>query len=211
MKTIIGLSGYAGSGKSTVSSYLVNEHGATRVSFAGALKDITATLFGWDRDMVEGATPQSRAWRDTPDVFWSPVFGKDITPRYMLQFMGTEVMRNSLHRDIWVQVALNKIRMLPENSLVVVDDVRFVNERNALRDAGAVFWQISRLGHPTLEHRDIYNAAMDGTLASREYTPPTLHPSEWDWMKDDTTKDIHILNTTSFDELYADIDLCLGK
>ena len=81
---LVGLCGFAGSGKSTVAQYLVREHGYTRISFAAAVKDITAILFQWDRASLEGTTPETREWRMQPDPFWSERFGEGWTPRKAL-------------------------------------------------------------------------------------------------------------------------------
>ena len=51
---LIGICGLIGSGKDTVAERLVNEHGYKRDSFAKSLKDAVASMFNWDRDMLEG-------------------------------------------------------------------------------------------------------------------------------------------------------------
>ena len=68
---LIGLVGLIGSGKDTVAERLVSHHGYVRDSFAKSLKDATASIFGWNREMVEGNTKESREWREQPDAFWS--------------------------------------------------------------------------------------------------------------------------------------------
>ena len=57
---IIGITGFIGSGKDTAANYLVAQHGFRRDSFAGALKDAVAQIFGWDRELLEGTTKSSR-------------------------------------------------------------------------------------------------------------------------------------------------------
>jgi hypothetical protein len=65
---IIGICGLIGSGKGSVGDILV-EQGFTKVSFADKLKDGVATIFGWNRAMLEGDTDESRNWREQPDDF----------------------------------------------------------------------------------------------------------------------------------------------
>ena len=65
---IIGIVGLIGSGKDTMADYLVNVHGFRRDSFAATLKDAVSAVFGWDRDMLEGRSRSSRAWREQPDT-----------------------------------------------------------------------------------------------------------------------------------------------
>jgi len=66
----IGLLGNIGSGKNTVAQYLATK-GCIPTSFAGPLKDLCANVFGWDRDLLEGETDESRQFRETVDMFWS--------------------------------------------------------------------------------------------------------------------------------------------
>ena len=98
---IIGLCGLIGSGKNTAADYLMEKHDFISVSFAETLKDAAACIFGWDREMLEGATSEAREAREVKDEWWSERLGYEVSPRSMLQFMGTEVMRDHLHSDIW--------------------------------------------------------------------------------------------------------------
>ena len=80
---IIGFVGTIGSGKGTAGEILA-QRGFFTESFAAPLKDITASLFGWPRHLLEGDTQESREFRESKDPWWSERFGKDITPRYIL-------------------------------------------------------------------------------------------------------------------------------
>ena len=51
---IIGMCGLIGTGKDTVADILVNNYNFIKVSFADKLKDGVATVFSWDREMLEG-------------------------------------------------------------------------------------------------------------------------------------------------------------
>lgn len=204
---IIGLSGFAGAGKSTVAEYLVRQHGFVRLSFAAAVKDITAAAFAWDRQRLEGATPQDRAWREEPDTFWSERMGKPFTPRYALQYIGTDVFRNHVLPSIWADLVVAKIRGLGPHANVVIDDVRFVNEREALRKEGAIFVLLRRDEFSTPVHQQLWTTARAG-FAIRGIEPTnSLHPSEWDWLRDTTVADdTEILNHGSYDDLYATVE-----
>ena len=68
---LIGVVGLISSGKGTVSDRLVEKHGYQKDSFAKSLKDAVASMFNWDRAMLEGDTESSRHWREQPDPFWS--------------------------------------------------------------------------------------------------------------------------------------------
>lgn len=209
---VIGLSGFAGAGKSTVAQYLVHQHGFTRLSFAAAVKDITAIAFNWERDRLEGSTPQDRAWRDQPDVFWSERLGRPITPRSALQFIGTDIFRYHVSPSIWADILVARIRHLPLTAKVVIDDVRFVNERRALREVGARFLLLRRAEFPSPVHERLWTTARNGlpilgSQIASPWEPDALHQSEWDWLQDATVADDSVItNCGSYDELYTAID-----
>lgn len=140
---IISLSGMIGSGKDTVADYLVEKHGFVRASFAKWVKDAVAVIFGWDREMLEGRTAESREWRDQIDEWWSQELDMEITPRGVLQQFGTEIMRNKFHQDIWVLAAKRWITQHQDKNLVFTDS-RFLNELAMLRGEKAVLVGIYR-------------------------------------------------------------------
>ena len=65
---IIGICGLIGSGKDTIADYLVTNYNFKKLSFADKLKDSVATMFDWDRDLLDGKTDESRAWREKEDA-----------------------------------------------------------------------------------------------------------------------------------------------
>ena len=108
MSKLIGIMGLKGHGKDTVAKMLPVEW--KRMAFADTLKDITAILFGWDRDLIEGDSEYSRKWREEVNEYWAKELGnKNFTPRMALQVLGTDVFRNNFDRDIWVKVLKRKI------------------------------------------------------------------------------------------------------
>ena len=76
---IIGMCGLIGTGKDTVADILVNNYNFKKLSFADKLKDGVATVFSWDRQMLEGTTDESRKWREQKDEFWSRETNEHIT------------------------------------------------------------------------------------------------------------------------------------
>jgi len=142
---IVSISGALGAGKDSLARYLVEQGGFVQGSFGARLKDVVAVLFGWPRDLLEGATPEGRTWRETPDRWWTDKLdiGEDVTPRWALQNIGTEVFREHFHTDIWT-LALE--RWLVENSgkNLVITDARFFNEFSLLQRHNAVILGVYR-------------------------------------------------------------------
>ena len=204
-KQLIGICGLIGSGKDTVGEVLVKEYGFTKLSFAGTLKDITAVLFDWDRNMLEGTTPETRAQREVLDLFWTEKLGRDWSPRIALQQMGTEVMRNHLHNNIWILTLENKIRKLDK---VVITDCRFPNEIDFVKEHGEV-WIVERGRNPNWFNPAIaYNTGSDyiKQLMEEDNEDPAslgVHASEYSWVGVDAK---HLLdNNSSLDSLYSKV------
>lgn len=145
---IIGLVGYIGSGKGTVGDILVRDHQYTKFAFADALKDATSTIFMWPRGLLEGDSNASRTFREKVDPWWSHKLGYEVTPRLILQKMGTEACRNGIADNIWI-AALEKRMLGYEN--VVISDCRFPNEIDFIRSAGGVIIRVKRGDDPSPE------------------------------------------------------------
>jgi len=197
---IIGICGFIGSGKDTAADYLVNFHGYRRESFAASLKDAVAHVFGWDRTMLEGRTAESRAWREQPDEWWSNRLDRDITPRYILQYWGTEVIRQGFHDDMWIASLENKIRTSRDN--IVITDCRFPNEISGLKQqCGKIIW-IQRGITP--HWYDIAAQANRGSKnAIKWLAENNIHSSETSWAGTDF--DAIIDNDGSIDNLYLQL------
>lgn len=185
---IIGISGFANSGKGTVADILVNNYHFQKFSFADAVKDATMVIFGWPRNLLEGNTEESRIFRETPDEYWSRKFNKPFTPRLAMQIMGTEACRNSYHPDIWIHVLEKRIRHFGGN--IVIADVRFPNEMKFIRDQNGMCVRVKRGNEPpwyetaykeNTTHEDEHWILMDNNeLMSQRF--PEVHESEWKWI-----------------------------
>jgi hypothetical protein len=207
---IIGICGFIGSGKDTAANYLVEWHGFRRDSFAGALKDAVAQVFGWDRELLEGLTPEARTWREQIDPWWAKRLNMpDLTPRWILQYWGTEVCRQRFHDDIWIAALENRLRTRTGHT--VISDVRFPNEISAIRNAGGRIiwirrgelpeWYTCALTENTTDEDRQWLLQDANELMPQKF--PDVHRSEWAWVG--TRFDAVIDNNDSVDELHASL------
>lgn len=208
---IIGVCGFIGTGKDTIADYLVNIHQFRRESFANTLKDAVASVFSWDRELLEGRTKQSRAWREQRDEWWSERLGKDITPRWVLQYWGTEVFRQGFHDDIWIASLENKMRKTTDD--IVVSDCRFPNEIKAIKRAGGRVIRVVRGPDPAwYELAEAVNAGpkhIQWSTSKTQLSKYNIHASETAWVG--TNFDAVLDNNGTLDHLYRQIsDLVLS-
>mgnify|MGYP006131385425 CR=1 FL=1 len=177
---VIGICGLISSGKDTIADYLIKNHTFHKISFADKLKDSVSAMFGWDRELLDGKTNESRKWREEVDAYWTSETGRTITPRLVLQEFGTECMRNGFYDGIWVSLTKKKIIENP-NMNFVLPDTRFPNEAKMLYDIGGEVWRVKRGADPAWfsEYQEV------------GVEPTDVHPSEWAWAQ---TKFKHIIN-----------------
>lgn len=116
------------------------------VHFADALKKACHFIFGIaleDMETEEGKRKLTMVrWPQCTNVvtaqmnkFWLPnLGGKNMTVREVLQFVGTDLFRNQLDPDIWLNSVFNK--EYEENEIVIIADARFPNEAEMGRERG---------------------------------------------------------------------------
>jgi hypothetical protein len=177
---IIGICGLIGSGKDTIADYLQNIHQFRRESFAHTLKDAVSSVFGWDRELLEGRTKESRAWREQVDAWWADRLNMpNLTPRWVLQYWGTEVARRSFHDDLWIASLENKLRKTQDD--IVISDCRFPNEISAIKRAGGTVIRVVRGPEP-----DWYDTALGanaGIVPDQQLLIQLgIHASETAWI-----------------------------
>jgi len=209
MSKIVGLLGFIGSGKGTVAAQLVNEHNFRQDSFASSLKDACSVIFDWPRNMLEGDTLESRAWREIVDTWWAEKLSiPNFSPRYALQIMGTDVLRNHFHEDLWFITVQNRIRKNPTQN-VVISDVRFPNEIKFIQDQGGVLVRINRGAAPIWY--DTAVLANNGNSLAKEAMSKTYteaHFSEWAWVGSSVDYEI---NNTTLEDLSVQVNNIIGK
>ena len=208
---IIGLCGLKGSGKDTAASFLLEE-GWARISFADPLKDLTASVFGMkpakfhhpefkdlvfkdtlilDQDHADNLIAELELGSQAAQLVYELVDGKEInTARELLQFIGTDVIREILGTHYWVDRAETLLkRWLDDGVNVVFTDVRFKNERDLIKDYGGNVYVLLRDASKKKvdEHSsEVIDFIVDGVIKNddgieelgnniKERVAPTIH------------------------------------
>jgi hypothetical protein len=138
---IIGLSGYAQSGKDTVANYLVEHHGFTRIAFADPIREALYNLDPVVTDIPEISGMHLKWLVD--GLGWERIKIDSPQVREMLQRFGTEVGRSLWGENFWVDKAMSKVSAYDK---VVITDVRYPNEYDAVKAAGGSMWRVEKPG-----------------------------------------------------------------
>ena len=130
---LIGITGKASSGKDTIAHYLWGRHAFTSIAFADPLKLAAKAMFGltsaqtWDADQKEVVIPH-----------WG------MSPRQIFQLLGTEAAKPVFGKDVWIKRWRISYDMLSRTDHIVVPDVRFDEEAEAIRGLGGVIVEVQR-------------------------------------------------------------------
>ena len=191
---IIGLTGLAGCGKSTLANYLVEKHGFERLSFAGPLKKMIRTLnpiLGiTDNEGGEEYGEVRAGDLQSPELGWSEADIKAEFPEYrrLLQVLGTDCIR-AVDDNFWVRAAGQGVGKF--DGRFVFDDCRFPNEARAIKEG---FGWIGKTG-------TLWNIPREGLLRGE-------HSSEqWAGKMDEN---FHLTNDGTPEELFRQAD-CIIK
>lgn len=177
---VIGFAGRMRNGKTQSALYLVDKYDYVKLSCAGALKKLCANLLNIDLDRLNQMKNDNEPIHIQPDETWAitiantigveqniimqdlkDVVFKDV--RDILQYVGTDIIRK--HKENWhVDILRSEIASLLEQGYnVVIDDVRFTNECDMIKEFGGEVYFVSRRGYniaSTHESENILNDDM---------------------------------------------------
>ena len=179
---VISISGLIGSGKNTVANLICElspNLNFQRISFAARLKDTIATLFHYDRDLLEGSSVLSREWRETQDSYWyNKSDGKIKSPRWILQQFGVEI-KKLFCEDFWASIVENEILNNPKQNFILTD-TRFPDEIEMLKKHNAFFIEVKRgVQSSWYSLAEDYNT---GILMKKPEILNSIPESEWSWI-----------------------------
>ena len=215
---IIGINGRIGSGKDTVGNLIKDincENNWEIKKFAAKLKETASLLTGipvekfedqdfkntflddhWNKEVFENKTSL-----DKDNKAYNKSIVKQMTVRELLQILGTEAMRNSLHPDTWVNALMcyyiksdDKLIRTTEDLLEeweegsfpnwIITDMRFPNEMQSIKANGGITIRVVRPNYKEV--------------------PLDLHPSET--ALDGVTFDYEIINDGTLEDLVKKVE-----
>lgn len=156
MTLVVGLMGPAGSGKSTVAAYLAKRYSGVIYSFARPLKEMVRRAFDLSHEQVYGTQDQ----KEKTDLRYG------VSPRWLLQRIGTDGCRAVFGENFWAERCLTQISR-DRPALAIIEDVRFINEAVAIHEAREVDGWVWRLECPDRQTAEVSSA----------------HASETDWAR----------------------------
>jgi len=128
---IIAFSGYAKSGKDTAAEIIKSEFQDFKIKkFSQKLKDIASILTGIPSKMFE-----QQFIKDADIAGWG------MTGREMLQKIGTDAIRDGLHKDAWVMSLFSDYHA---GDKWLITDCRFPNEFYYVKKFGGIVVRINR-------------------------------------------------------------------
>ena len=134
---IIGLTGYARSGKDTVANILVENYGYTRVAFADKIRELL-----YETNPQVGST---RLQALVSEYGWD-VAKSSPEVRHLLQELGVGA-RKVFGESFWVHEAMKTMLNDPRPDLnYVITDVRFFNEADMIKANQGQLWRVERPG-----------------------------------------------------------------
>ena len=151
---IIGLSGYAQSGKDATANLLCLNYEYERRAFADPMRHALQII----NPKLDSITRVA----DLVDDYGWDIAKKNPEVRRLLQVLGTDFGRKMIGDDVWIKMSLSDLR---QGNRVVISDVRFPNEADAIKKLGGTVWRINRRNNTAVNHHASEHA-MDNYMFS---------------------------------------------
>jgi hypothetical protein len=149
---LVGVGSTARAGKDTAANALVRDLGFTKISFATPLKDLAALadpIILPGQSSVNTPSHNRLSWVLRGSGGWEAAKDRYPEVRRILQALGVGA-RAVFGEDFWIDQAF---KLANRQEHVVIPDVRFINEAQAIKDKGGFLVKINRPGHGIGDHR----------------------------------------------------------
>ena len=176
--SLVGFTGELGSGKDTAGEALT-KIGHTRFAFGDALKRMLKHGLGLTQEQLHGTQAQKAEPIDWLDC--------EVTPRRMMQTLGTEWGRDLIHPDLWVLALRRELEthLIRRRLNAVVTDVRFENEASMIRELGGVIIHVRRPKPKKPWWQQLFSRE------HRSERPPKVRPGDFVVQNIGTVEDLH--------------------
>ena len=168
MPQLIGLTGRASAGKDTLAQLLHSRYDYVRYAYADPLRTLLNERFGW-----KPAQWEDREWKEYALADEAGGY----SPRSWMQWLGTEVLRTYAGYDIFVRLAFTNWDKHPYP--MVISDVRFSNEAQAIINRGGMILEVTREGTGALNdhvsERTLHEDLFHGTVSNNGTREQLLH------------------------------------
>jgi hypothetical protein len=180
---IICLSGQKRTGKDSCADVLVAKYNFKKLSLADPIRELGQEIFDIPISVFNSDELKEKPFKEpifleewniddivtyVEDVWNMPVSTATLQtmrtfaetqlnhPRHVLQFVGTELLRNNIDDSIFLKLAARRMRM--NDGHFVIADCRFSNERAFFKEIGATLCLIKR---PTIHYIDTHMSEND--------------------------------------------------
>ena len=164
MTLLLGFTGPPGCGKNAAADHLIDRHDFREVAFADPIRQAALAL----NPMVDSFYKLEevvRAWG------WTDAKHRWPEVRRCLQVLGTEVGRDMFGADIWINRLFKKVETFPAGQRVVITDVRFPNEADALWARGGYLIRLRREAHHHFGVMDHRSETESAALVADHFMP----------------------------------------
>ena len=189
---ILGISSKKQGGKTTTIDHLKKQLMSDYAvhCFADSLKIVVVQCF-----IPAGTKPKGMSsidWVEHNKDFVVPALGMNV--RQLLQFFGTDIVRG-IWSEAWVNAWKNRVLDSKSAKYVLVGDVRFPNEVQAIQSIGGKVIRLTRAPHPEDAHAS--ETELDGWGVKDE-----SNPVGFDAIVDNANKTIEQTNKIVWDMVF---------